>query len=63
VTIEKLQEAGHPTATSPSLQVKQQGSQVARYLLRNQVPVISSESLLLNQSEEVIFFLASLRYC
>lgn len=62
VTIEKLQEAGHPYSDITILcRSNNKGSQVARYLLRNQVPVISSESLLLNQSEEVIFFLASLR--
>ncbi len=61
-TIERLQQAGHPLSDITILcRSNSKGSLLARYLLRNQVPVISSESLLLNQSEEVIFFVAVLK--
>lgn len=61
-TIQRLREAGHPFSDVTILcRSNPKGSLVARYLLRNQVPVISSESLLLNQSEEVIFFTAILK--
>ncbi|MEE4177710.1 MAG: UvrD-helicase domain-containing protein [Bacteroides sp.] len=61
-TIEQLLEAGHAYRDITILcRSNNKGSQVARFLLRNQVPVISSESLLLNQSEEVIFFIANLK--
>ena len=61
-TIERLQQAGHPLSDITLLcRSNSKGSLLARYLLRNQVPVISSESLLLNQSEEVIFFISILK--
>ena len=60
--IDRLLEAGHPFSNITILcRSNNKGSLVARYLLRHQVPVISSESLLLSQSEEVIFFLATLK--
>lgn len=61
-TIDRLLAAGHTYRDITILcRANSKGSLVARFLLRNQVPVISSESLLLNQSEEVIFFLATLK--
>ncbi len=61
-TIERLQQAGHPLSDITILcRSNSKGSLLARYLLRQQVPVISSESLLLNQSEEVIFFISVLK--
>ncbi len=37
------------------------GSLIAKHLLANQIPVISSDSLLLNQSPEVIFIISMLK--
>lgn len=39
-----------------------QGSDTARYLMSNDIPVISSESLLLSSSEDVNFLMAMFRY-
>jgi ATP-dependent exoDNAse (exonuclease V) beta subunit len=62
LTIERLLQAGHPYSDITILcRANNKGSLLARYLLRHQIPVISSDSLLLNQSEEVIFFIAILK--
>ena len=62
LAIERLLEAGHPYSDITILcRSNNKGSLLARYLLRHQIPVISSDSLLLNQSEEVIFFTSILK--
>ena len=61
LTIERLLNAGHPYSDITILcRNKNKGSLLAGYLLAHQIPVISSDSLLLNQSEEVMFFIAIL---
>ena len=55
-------DAGHPLGDITILCRKNsEASMVARELLEQQIPVISQESLLLNQSDEVNFFLAIIR--
>ncbi len=54
-------DAGHPLSDITILcRANKEASMVARELLERQIPVISQESLLLNQSDEVNFFLAIL---
>lgn len=61
-TIERLTESGHPVRDITILcHSNAKASLIARYLLSKGVPVISSESLLLNQSEEVNFIITFLR--
>jgi ATP-dependent exoDNAse (exonuclease V) beta subunit len=55
-TINRLLEAGHALNHITILcRANREGSLIARYLLENNIKVISSESLLLNQSDEVGF--------
>ncbi len=61
-TIERLRGAGHPLSDITILcRANHEASLVARTLLGNQVPVISSDSLLLNQSDDVNFILSFVR--
>lgn len=60
--IEQLLEMGHPYSHITILcRNKNKGSQLARFLLEHQIPVISSDSLLLNQSEETGFYISILK--
>ncbi len=55
-------EAGHPLRDITVLcRANSEASLVARELLSQQIPVISAESLLLSQSDEVNFFLAIIK--
>ncbi len=61
-TLEKLLQAGHPLSDITILcRSNKDASGVARDLTERSVPVISSESLLLNQSDEVNFFIAIIK--
>ncbi len=61
-TINTCHEAGHALRDITVLcQTHRQGSMVAQALLKNNIPVISEESLLLSHSDEVNVFLATLR--
>ena len=58
----RCREAGHPLGDITILcRAADEASMVSRKLLENGIPVISSESLLLNQSDEVNFILALLK--
>lgn len=60
--ISRCSQAGHPLGDVTILcRAANEASMVARFLLGNQIPVISSESLLLSQSDEVNFILALLK--
>ncbi len=60
--IDKCLTAGHPLSDITVLcRANNEASMVARELLTHQIPVISAESLLLNQSDEVNLFLAILK--
>jgi NADH:ubiquinone oxidoreductase subunit E len=61
-TVQRLQAAGHPLKDVTVLcRTNREGSLVARHLLENRINVISSDSLLLNQSGDVNFVCALLR--
>ncbi|TVQ82399.1 MAG: hypothetical protein EA393_16905, partial [Bacteroidetes bacterium] len=61
-TIIDLQEKGHPLSDITILcRSNKQASEVARFLLENGLNVISSESLLLNQSPRVNFILSLMK--
>lgn len=58
----RLREAGHPYQDIAILcRSNAKASLVARYLLQQEIPVITSESLLLGQSPEVIFIVSLLK--
>ncbi len=60
--VEELRKEGHPLGDIAILcRSNKNGSLIARHLMLNQIPVISSDSLLLNQSDEVIFIIALLK--
>ncbi len=60
--INDCQQAGHPLRDITILcRANDEASLVARELLAQQIPVISAESLLLSQSDEVNFFLAIIK--
>jgi len=61
-TVERLHEEGHPLSDITVLcRSNKNGSLVAKSLMINKIPVISPDSLLLNQSNEVIFILSLLK--
>lgn len=61
-TIGRVREAGHPLSDITILcRANREASLVARTLLENQIPVISSESLLLNQSDDVNFIISIIK--
>jgi ATP-dependent exoDNAse (exonuclease V) beta subunit len=61
-TIHNLKELNHPLNNITILcRANHQASQIARFLLENNINVISSESLLLHQSNKVCFMLSVLR--
>jgi ATP-dependent helicase/nuclease subunit A len=60
--IQRLRDAGHPLSDITILcRANHEASLVARTLLEQSIPVISSESLLLNQSDDVNFIISVIR--